>query len=142
MDLFVGRAGELAALDASLDALGCGVAGALELSGEPGIGKTRMLGELGARADARGLLVLSGSASELELELPFGIFVDALDEYVHGLDPACLDALDPETRAELAHVLPTLPAGPAGAALAGERYRTHRAVRRLPSCWPRRSRSC
>ena len=60
----------------------------LELAGEPGIGKTRLLGELGARADRRGQLVLAGSASELERELPFWIFVDALDDYVHGLDPA------------------------------------------------------
>ena len=34
----------------------------------------------------RGHLVLSGSASELERDLPFSVFVDALDEYVRGID--------------------------------------------------------
>ena len=83
----VGRAAELAALDDAVAALEGGEPGALVLVGEPGIGKTRLLAELAARADARGSIVLSGSASELERDLPFWVFVDALDEYVAGLDP-------------------------------------------------------
>ena len=58
--------------------------GAIELVGEPGIGKTRLLAELARLAETRGHLVLSGSASELERDLPFSVFVDALDEYVAG----------------------------------------------------------
>jgi len=127
-DRLVGRAVELEALDAVLRELARRRAGALELAGEPGIGKTRLLAELQVRADARGWLVLSGSASELERELPFWVFVDALDEYVHGLEPYRLDAMDADARAELGHVLPSLDAG---AELAPERYRTHRAMRQL-----------
>ena len=82
-DPLVGRAEELRALEAALD----GRAGAVELVGEPGIGKTRLLAELERIADERGCLVLSGSASELERDLPFWVFVDALDEYVRGLPP-------------------------------------------------------
>ena len=78
--------------------------------GEPGIGKTRLLAELAARADARGQLVLSGSASELERDLPFWVFVDALDEYAEGLDPRRLEQLDETARTELAHVFPSLSA--------------------------------
>ena len=81
----VGRTAELTALDQALDRLGRGRPAALEVVGEPGIGKTRLLGELAARADERGQLVLSGSASELEGDLPFWVFVDALDEYVQSL---------------------------------------------------------
>ena len=66
---------------------------AVEVVGEPGIGKTRLLAELGATADARGMLVLSGSASELERGMPFWVFVDALDEYVRGPDPRRLDGV-------------------------------------------------
>ena len=99
--------------------------------GEPGIGKTRLLDELGLRADARGHLVLSGSASELEQELPFWVFVDALDEYLQGLEPRRLDFLDEDVRSQLAHVFPALPAGSDGVAQQDERSRTHRAVRRL-----------
>jgi AAA ATPase domain len=87
----VGRTGELAVLDGELDGLADRRARALEIVGEPGIGKSRLLAELGARADARGYLVLSGSASG---DLPFWAFVDALDEYVRGVDPRRLRSLD------------------------------------------------
>ena len=73
---------------AALAELERGRPAAIELVGEPGIGKTRLLAELAARADARGHLVLAGSASELERDLPFWVFVDALDEYVAGPRPA------------------------------------------------------
>ena len=125
----VGRAAELVALDEALSELQRGRPAALELAGEPGIGKTRLLSELGASADERGLLVLSGSASELEGDLPFWVFVDALDEYVEGLAPRRLDGMDADARAELGHVLPSLASG--GAAPAVERFRTHRAMRQL-----------
>jgi MoxR-like ATPase len=52
----VGRTAELASLDQALDELQRGRSGALELVGEPGIGKTRLLAELAARADERGQL--------------------------------------------------------------------------------------
>ena len=56
---------ELAALDQALDAARRGFA-AIAVVGEPGLGKTRLLGALEARADAQSCLVLTGSASELE----------------------------------------------------------------------------
>ena len=80
----VGRAGELGSLDQVLAELDRGRSGAIEVVGEPGIGKTRLLAELVARAEARGHLVLAGSAAELERDLPFSVFVDALDEYVEA----------------------------------------------------------
>jgi DNA-binding CsgD family transcriptional regulator len=128
---FIGRAEELESFDQVLGELD--QAAAVELVGEPGIGKTRLLAELSARADARGSLVLSGSASELERDLPFSVFVDALDEYVRGLDPAALDRLDEDVRTELAHVFPSLAAlaGTHEVAVQHERYRSHRAVRAL-----------
>ena len=129
----VGRAEELGALDDAIAALDGGEPGALLLVGAPGIGKTRLLAELAARADERGCIVLGGSASELERDLPFWVFVDALDEYVAGLDPRRLGSLEPDVGAELARVLPSLSelARPAELALQDERYRAHRAVRDL-----------
>ena len=129
----VGRTDELDVLEHALDEVDRGRSGALELVGEPGIGKTRLLRELAARGDLRGQLVLSGSAAELERDLPFSVFVDALDEYVEGLDPKQLSALPDDVRTELAHVLPSLSALAGGRALAlqHERYRSHRAVRAL-----------
>jgi ATP/maltotriose-dependent transcriptional regulator MalT len=130
---FVGRAEELASLEWILDELDRGCPGAIELTGEPGIGKTRLLRELGARAAARRHLVLSGAASEFENDLPFSVFVDALDEYLAGLEPDRLAAIDDVSQAELAHVFPSLSALADGRQVAPqhERYRSHRAVRAL-----------
>src|SRR6478735_5229935 len=126
----VGRASELGAVDSLLAEVGEGRSAALELVGEPGIGKTRLLSELASRADARRYLVLSGRAGELELDLPFWVFVDALDEFVHGLDPHRLESLDSDVQAELATVFPSLAGLATGRRTASqhERYRSHRAV--------------
>jgi ATP/maltotriose-dependent transcriptional regulator MalT len=128
----VGRAEELGAFNRLLAGLDSGEGAAVALVGEPGIGKTRLLAELAARSDARGHLVLSGSASELERDLPFWVFVDALEEYVQALDPRVLAFLDEDVRTELGRVLPSLSALASGRPPAShERYRSHRAVSAL-----------
>ena len=132
-DHLVGRAAEMVVVDDALRVIREGSAACLAVQGEPGIGKTRLLAELAARADARGCTVLTGSASELERDLPFWVFVDALDEYVAGLDPQLVASLRADVRVELAQVLPSLAdhAADGGPVLQDERYRTHRAVREL-----------
>jgi DNA-binding NarL/FixJ family response regulator/tetratricopeptide (TPR) repeat protein len=129
----VGRVAELDALDGALAEVEQRHPVALALAGEPGIGKSRLLAELGSRADARGHIVLSGRASELELDLPFGVLADALDDYVTAMEPRRLERLDPAIRRELAHVLPALrdPDAAPAAASPDERYRAHRAMREL-----------
>ena len=128
----VGRAEELGAFNQLLAALDSGEGAAVALVGEPGIGKTRLLAELAARSDARGHLVLSGSASELERDLPFWVFVDALEEYIQALDPRVLASLDEDVRTELGRVFPSLSALAADRPPAShERYRSHRAVSAL-----------
>ena len=130
----VGRAETCSVFDESLLGLAHGPPpAALALIGEPGIGKTRLLAEAAARADAHGYLVLRGAASELERDLPFWVFVDALDEHVRRLEPHSLDALDDETRDTLAVILPSLnpPAGSRAIAILHDRYRVHAAVRDL-----------
>src|SRR5215216_4446766 len=78
----VGRAAERAAIAAALRALrgrpGCVVA----IEGEPGIGKSRLLGELTASAAAGGCTVLEASASEFEADLPYALFTEALDGHL------------------------------------------------------------
>ena len=129
----VGRAEELGTLDHLLASLDGGGSLALEVLGEPGIGKTRLLDELRDRAEAHGHLVLSGSASELERDVPFGVFVDALDEYLQGLEPDRLEALDDDVRNGLGNVFPSLSglARNEEALFRHERHRSHRAVREL-----------
>ena len=131
-DRLVGRAAELEVLDRAVAGLEDGYGGALSIVGAPGIGKSRLLAELARRADARGHLVLAGAASELERDLPFGVFVNAMDDYLESLEPRRLERLEPEVRVELARLFGSLArfAG-AGQALQDERYRVHRAVRIL-----------
>jgi ATP/maltotriose-dependent transcriptional regulator MalT len=129
-----GRRQELLGTERLLDALGRGrPAGVLQVVGEPGIGKTRFLAEVGARADERGLVVLSGRAADLEHALPFGVFADAVDAYLASLGLLLADRLSSELLAELATAFPSL--APLGTghepALQAERFRTHRAVRAL-----------
>src|SRR5512133_2986359 len=135
-DRLVGRAEEIESLEQALDELNeldRGPPAVIEIVGEPGIGKTRLLSELAARAELRGYLVLAGSASELERDLPFSVFVHALDEFVESLDGNQFSTLEEDVRAELANVFPSLSALADGRAVAlqHERYRSHRAVRAL-----------
>ena len=127
----VGRAEELALLDAALVDLTHGESKSVELVGDPGIGKTRLLEELAALASQRGQLVLSGAASEVERDVPFWVFVNALDDYVRALDARLLDLVDADARAELANVFPSLSRLARDPVLQHERHRTHRAVREL-----------
>src|SRR3712207_4100093 len=83
------------------------------LSGEPGAGKTRLLNELCMLAHDRGHLVLVGRGAELERDLPFGVWVDALDDHVADLGEDRLAALVGERVAELTQVLPSAGAGEA-----------------------------
>jgi len=128
----VGRAEELAAAERALAETVAGGTRLIELAGEPGIGKTRLLVEIGALAEDGGLLVLAGRASELERDLPYWIFVDALDEYVRSLDAEWVAAIDERSGGELARIFPALArTSRADAAVLDERYRVHHAVREL-----------
>ena len=131
----VGREPELAQLEAALDGLTQGESGCVAVEGEPGIGKTRLLGELRRRAEERGLprprrrrppsssatcRSASGSTRWTPTSWP-----SSCTSRSRGT-PTSLD--------ELAAVLPSLkrPGGGAGPpSLADERFRAHRAVRAL-----------
>jgi ATP/maltotriose-dependent transcriptional regulator MalT len=116
---FVGRAPQLAALEAALaDATSSSPSVAL-VAGESGLGKTRLVAELQRRARERGARVLAGDCVELgEGELPYAPLVAALRPLVRAGDPV-LAALPPAARADLARLLPGLgPAEPAAPASA------------------------
>ena len=128
---FVGRERELELVEQLLDGACAGHARFLFVSGEPGIGKTRVLGELLERARERGCLALHGSAAEFERELPFGPLVDAMDEYLESLDPGAFQRLASEDLSELAGVFPALRSLDPESdqpSTATARFRAHRAV--------------
>jgi DNA-binding CsgD family transcriptional regulator len=66
-----GRAAELAAIDAQIAALVQGRGGVLIIEGPPGIGKSRLLGELTELAHAAGVRTLFGEAFESQQAVPF-----------------------------------------------------------------------
>ena len=125
----IGRDAELSRVDAALDGLAGGAPEFLAVEGEPGIGKTRLLAEVRSRAEDRGILVLSGTAAEFERDVPFGVWVDAVDEHVASCDPG--SNWDPALLAELEGVLPAArtAGAPGDSSVADERYRAHRAMR-------------
>ncbi|MFN8149778.1 MAG: AAA family ATPase [Solirubrobacterales bacterium] len=123
----IGRDTEFARLEA---ALSDDRTAAVTVHGDPGIGKTRLLAELAARADEGRSLVLEGCADEVEADVPFAVFRDAMDDYVASMHPRELAAA-----AELARVLPSArqegESEPEAAPAGEERYRSHQAVRSL-----------
>src|SRR5689334_5923861 len=106
--VLIGRAAQLAELDRGLDRLGAGKPWFVQIIGEPGIGKSRLLVELARRAKARGYLVLAGRAAEFEQDLPFAVLRDACNDYLGSMDQRLLVSLRSETLAELAAVFPSL----------------------------------
>ena len=60
------------------------------LSGEPGIGKTRLASARRTRAAREGATVLWGAAAE-DLGAPYGAWIEALSHYVEHAPPEMLD---------------------------------------------------
>ena len=111
---FVGRAGELAELEAALRDAGQNRSSVVLVAGESGVGKSRLLDELIGRARSLDALVLVGDCVELgEGELPYAPLLGALRPLLRDGHPA-LDALPGPLRAALAAVLPGFGDRPAG----------------------------
>ena len=130
----VGRARELELIDDALDRLPGGGACVLALTGEPGIGKSSLLDALRERAEGRDLPVFQARCTEFGREAPFGVFVDALDDYLGTINHRRFGQLGEAEVAELAEVFPSLAAlseSPRRPLLPDERYRAHRAVAAL-----------
>ncbi|GLX51446.1 hypothetical protein Shyhy01_43960 [Streptomyces hygroscopicus subsp. hygroscopicus] len=131
----VGRERELAVLRSAVSACRDGVSTLVEITGDPGLGKTRLLSELADLAGSEGLTVLSGRASEFEPQRSFGVFVDPVRRCFGRRTAAEHGPLDDDTAELLDLVLP----GGAGAGSGPgrprypevERYRLYHAVGRL-----------
>ncbi|WP_063772100.1 AAA family ATPase [Kitasatospora mediocidica] len=121
---FVGRAAEVRLLDSVLDGLKDGGLAIVDVTGEAGIGKSRLLAQFGARIRSRGMTVLSGQASEYEQHSLFRPFADAFAD----LSPAVLRRFP-----ALAELSPALrgvtdtPAAPGG----GNRFALYQATAAL-----------
>jgi hypothetical protein len=76
--VLVGRAGEVRHLEAALAAAGAGRGGVVLITGEAGIGKSRLVREAARAAEALGLVVLTGRAVASDVPTPFRPFAEAL----------------------------------------------------------------
>lgn len=113
-DPLLGRQDECAQVERALDALSQGTAHLIEINGEPGIGKTRMLAQIGDSARRRGFPVLAGRTAVPSYDRPAGTALgalgEAIDDHLRGLAPHCLADLSPEHRRRLAALFPSFPA--------------------------------
>lgn len=89
--MLVGRSEELERLASAIGSLGeDGVPTVVDIAADAGMGKSRLLSELCARARRQGLTVLRGRATEYERHTPFQTFTDAFAD----VDRAFLDSDD------------------------------------------------
>jgi len=102
---FVGRNSELNQLNEAWNTAREGGAHLVLVTGEPGIGKTRLAQELGRRVRAEGHLVAWARAYEAAGRLPWGPVVDLLRSDALR---SHIDTLDTVWRNELARLLPEL----------------------------------
>jgi DNA-binding CsgD family transcriptional regulator/tetratricopeptide (TPR) repeat protein len=108
-EMFVGRAAELQALRAAIDRASSGEASTVLVSGEAGVGKSRLVEELIRTARGSGCLVLLGRCVDVgEGELAYAPIAGALRGLAAQVDPPELDAVLGSGRTELARLVPDL----------------------------------
>ena len=102
----VGRTHELAALEALMeDRAGVSV---MFVSGEGGVGKSRIISEICSRAASRGWDVAKGRAYPVETGVPYALFADAFLPILSGMEPSTLTVLSRGGEAELSYLFPAL----------------------------------
>jgi DNA-binding CsgD family transcriptional regulator len=106
--LFVGRREELDRLAAVLNAVQRGAGRCVLISGEAGIGKSRLLAEIRDRAKQSGFKLLTGRCFEQDRSFPYAPLVDMLPPFfAQSLASGQRDALGP-LAPELLKLLPEL----------------------------------
>ncbi|HEV8524524.1 MAG TPA: AAA family ATPase, partial [Terriglobales bacterium] len=104
--VFVGRERETALLRAGLDDACSGRGRVLLVTGEPGIGKTRIINELAMHARQHGVQVLPGRCYEGEGAPPFWPWVQIVRAYMIDCDLATLRTEMGPGAADIALVFP------------------------------------
>ena len=106
----IGRGAETDALRTALAAAGGGCGGVVFLTGEAGIGKSRLASELAAAARARGVTVLTGRAVPGDIASPYRPLTEALLQALRGRPFPADAGLTPWLPALRAMIPPAVPA--------------------------------
>ncbi len=106
----IGRAEELALIAGLLKEAAKGTGKTLIVSGEGGVGKTRILTAAADRAQHEGWRVAVGRAYAVETGIPYSLFSDAFLPLIRELEPGTLSVLTRGGMAELSHLFPALSA--------------------------------
>lgn len=104
----IGRDQEVAKLTRALDDAERGTASTIFLSGEGGVGKTRLAEFLVAEATRRNWSTAVGRAYPVETGVPYALFSDALLPTLKAMDSATLAVMSRGGEAELARLFPAL----------------------------------
>jgi len=104
----VGRDEEMRAIASLLRDARKGAGKTLIVSGEGGVGKTRILAEAAAKARQDGWNVVTGRAYSVETGIPYALFSDALLPFIRSIEPGSLAVLTRGGTAELAYLFPAL----------------------------------
>jgi DNA-binding SARP family transcriptional activator len=130
----VGRERELGLLLNRWQRIGSERGGIALISGEPGIGKSRLAAEFAARASAAGALVAATRCPNLAEPPPYGPIEEAIRSILPSLRPAALSNLAPEWLSWLGRLIPEIALGALPAPVLPveeERARLAEAVSRL-----------
>lgn len=104
--VLIGRATQVEYLRRRLTATAA--SGTVILSGEAGIGKSRLVLEARALAEGAGFEVLQGSCFERDSALPYSLVIDLLRNHLLDRPPAEVEALLGDLGCEIAKLIPEL----------------------------------
>lgn len=105
---FVGREKERAELSRALDELKSGTGGLVLISGEPGIGKTRLAEETAAEGVRRDFRTLVGRCYDVDAPPPYLPFIEILEGASRDVDPETFRMALGNAAGEIAKVMPQL----------------------------------
>ena len=137
---FTGRSREFRVVAAACDEASTGHGHLVLLSGDGGVGKTRLVHEVAAHVRLKGWQVVTGHAFPLETAIPYAAFAEALGPLLGALDTGALMRLTRGDRAVLSALAPQLLAAQQergagaftdGAPPAEQRVRMHSAILQL-----------
>ena len=105
---FVGRATQLGQLLGLIANLAAGRGHVALIEGEPGIGKSRLIGEVVRHTESLGLVALMTSCYEIEQGMPYQPVVELVSQAIGHCGTDALKRLPPASLAEIASLVPTV----------------------------------